>query len=167
MPRTDKPASQPLPSFAPSLERPGQGIGLFNTLARGCITCLALRRLQEQRLNERVKGENVLGDAAGAAHEIADKSIKVVDQSLLIRDDSAGISLLEFDAPTNAGHERLGIVRQSFEDADQVAKYFVHLGGIRNWFLGEHPQNLQLAGNVFKGDRLQFGPSLKRPHENA
>jgi len=71
-----------------------------------------------------------LSDLTGTGDEIADETLQVIDEPRLEGHHRAGVRALQFESACQAGHECLGIVRQTFEYVHEVAQRFVHLGRV-------------------------------------
>ena len=76
---------------------------------------------------------------------------------------------MQIDAAGDAGHERLGVVGQAFEDPHQIAQDFVRLGDVEPGGRGgggyQRFKGQEAAGDVLQGDGLQLGAPLEGLHE--
>jgi len=109
----------------------------------------------------------MLGNSAGAADEIADKAIQIVDQPLLVGDDGAGIGLLQLDAAPMLAMKAWALSARPSNTRTRSRSVSLHLGASATACPGQRPQHLQLLGNVLERDALQFGAPAQRLHENA
>ena len=155
--RADEPAAQALPALAPGLLAQHQCFCKVLRIARRGIARFALRGLPQQGFDVRCQRQDVPGDAARAGHQVADKTLQVVDQPLLVGHHRIGVGLLQLDAAADADHEGLCVVGQAFEHPHQVAQGFMHLGGVGLGQGGQGQQALQPVGDVFQCHRLQLG----------
>ena len=114
----------------------------------------------------RLQGEDEPGDCVGAADQIADEALEVIDQPALVARHCSRLGLLQLDAARHAGHEGLCVFRQALEDAYQVPQRLVDLGGVRLGHVAQHLQRLQPACDVFERHGLQFGAAMQGLHED-
>lgn len=81
-----------------------------------------------------------------------------IDQPTLVARHRASICLLQLDAARDASHEGLCVLRQSLEDAHQIAHRFVDLGNIGLDVARHGDEDLKTAGDIFECHRLELGP---------
>jgi hypothetical protein len=117
----DEPAKQAAPTFTPAGQAQRKR-GLLLGFATGCgIASFTLRRHRQQGFHLAVQLCNSVCNGTGAADQVADKTLQIIDQPLLECDDRLYIRLLEFDRAGDAGHESLSIVGQPHKDAHEIA----------------------------------------------
>lgn len=106
----DEPANQAAPAFTPAGQAQLKSGLLLDFAARCGIAPLALRCHRQQRCDLAVQLCDSVCNGTGAADQVANKTLQIIDQPLLECDDRLDIGLLQFDSAGNAGHECLGIV---------------------------------------------------------
>src|SRR5580704_3227003 len=99
----------------------------------------------------------MLRNTTGAADKVTDESIEIVDQSLLVGNNCGCIRMLKLDAASDADHKRLGVFSETFEHSNQITQSLVNLCSVKDGFLREVTQNLQLLCNIFERNALQLG----------
>ena len=127
---THEPSRQTTPTLAPDgkarFERSVVLVG-----ARYAVAALTLRGQREQRLDPVLELGNAVRDHARTRHQIAHETLEIIDESLLEGDDGPHNTLLQFDRASDACHECLRVVGQTFKHTNQVTQYGVRLGRVR------------------------------------
>ncbi|MGY3390198.1 hypothetical protein ACVWW6_002789 [Bradyrhizobium sp. USDA 3311] len=115
---------------------------MFVVLPGSRISGFALRRLPQKLTNDWIKRDKMLCDAARAADKVADESIEIVDQPLLIGDNCSCIRMLKLDAASDARHECLGVFGETFEHSNQITQGLMNFCIVEDGILREVTQNL-------------------------
>lgn len=105
-------------------------LGLILCAAGSRVPRFALGHLPKQGIDARLQSQDEASDGVGTAHQIAHETFQIVDQTLFVACNRARFGLLQLDAAGDAGHERLRVVGQAFEDTYKIPQCFVDLGRI-------------------------------------
>jgi len=114
----EEPPAQPFPSLTPRLPTTHLFIGLSPLVIRSGVPGLPLSNLEKDALDTRRKILDWLGYRIGAANEIAQEAVEVVDQPALIGDDRARFCLLKLKTACDPSHERLCVFGKIIKDAN-------------------------------------------------
>ncbi|KVN15981.1 hypothetical protein WT09_14470 [Burkholderia stagnalis] len=66
-------------------------------------------------------------DSVRPAYQIAEETLKIINEASLVRDHSRRFSQLQFQSSGNSSHEGLRIVGKFFEYLHEIAQHLVHL----------------------------------------
>jgi hypothetical protein len=113
----EEPTLEAGPALAAGFQVAGLSLGHLLGIAGGRIARLALGHQPQEVVEAGCEGKDVPGDGIGAAHQVADKALQIVDQPAFVDDHLGGAALLQLDAARHPGHECLSVVGQALEHA--------------------------------------------------
>ena len=123
-------------------------------ISRGSIACFARGDLLQHCIDTGLQSKDEASDGVGPTHQIAYEALQIIDELSFVARHCTGLRLLQLDAARDAGHERLRVLGQTFENADEISQRLMHFRDVGFSLVSQHLKGPQPARDVFKRHRL-------------